>query len=198
MSTSPTARRTTRRNRPASPAGRRRPVRPSSRLIGVVRVFTDVSADRDPRQARHSRDGRPLVPAEWGHDRSLGTYHPYEPDDRRPVPAQAPITVSGQGQWTGTATATAVQTRVEGGGPNAPGETVLSFRLRGAGRDQPVEVELRAHRLTGTVAEGDQVVVPATIGRSGRLEPQRLQNLTTRVRRPHRQPAPRPRRARDG
>lgn len=106
-----------------------------------------------------------------------GTYQPYEPDDRRPVLAQTPITVSGQGQWTGTATG--VQTRVEGGGPNARGETVLSFRLRAADRDQPVEVELRAHRLTGTVAEGDQVVVPGTIGRSGRLEPQRLQNLTT-------------------
>lgn len=105
------------------------------------------------------------------------TYPPYEPGDRSPVPAQAPLPVSGRGTWTGTATG--VQTRVEGGGQNARGETVLTFRLRSAAQDQPVEVELRAYRLTGTVAEGDQVAVPGTIGRSGRLEPRQLQNLTT-------------------
>lgn len=103
---------------------------------------------------------------------------PVPPQQPQPVPAVPPPTEQPvQGFITGVAAG--VQTRVEGSNQNARGMTVLNFRLHPADRDQPIEVEMRSYSLTGSIRDGDQVAMPATVSRSGQLEPRELQNMTT-------------------
>ena len=71
-------------------------------------------------------------------------------------------------------------TRVEGRGSDARSETVLAFRMVDPASGTPTEVELRGSSIAGTVRDGDWVEVMGDPGRSGRLEPRRVHNLTTR------------------
>ncbi|SDR69335.1 hypothetical protein SAMN04488543_0068 [Friedmanniella luteola] len=72
-------------------------------------------------------------------------------------------------------------TRVEGHGANVRSESVLGFRLVDPQSGVPTEVELRGTSIAGTVRDGDWVEVAGEPGRSGRLEPSRVHNLTTRA-----------------
>jgi len=107
-------------------------------------------------------------------------YQPYPPDQPpQGQPPPVPLPVPPPGFMIGTASG--VQSRLESSSQNRLGMTVLSFRLHASDRDQPVEVEMRALSLFGTVRDGDLVSVPSTIGRSGRIEPTEVQNLTTKT-----------------
>ena len=61
-----------------------------------------------------------------------------------------------------------------------PTTAKMAFRLVDASTGQPTEVELRGRSIVGTVRDGDWVEVPGPVGRSGRLEPLTVHNLTTR------------------
>ena len=106
-----------------------------------------------------------------------------EPDSVLPslppsnVPAGEPARPSVPGARVGRAAG--VHTRVEARGERSS-RTVLAFRLVDPATGLPTEVELRGPSISGTVREGDWVEVAGTPGRSGRLEPGRVVNLTTR------------------
>lgn len=104
-------------------------------------------------------------------------YQPYPREPSIPVPAGQPLPPSLPGHVTGVASG--VQARVEGSTQDRRGMTVLNFRVHPGDRDQPIEVELRGYTLVGTVRDGDVVAIPGPVAASGRLEPARLQNLTT-------------------
>jgi len=103
-----------------------------------------------------------------------GGFAPYEPDrlpsNRAPRPASP-------GHRVGRAEG--VSTRVEGQGSEHASQSVLGFRLVDPGTGRPAEVELRGRTISGTVREGDWVEVAGEPGRSGRLEPRKVTNLTT-------------------
>lgn len=81
-------------------------------------------------------------------------------------------------------TAYAVSIRSDANPRNtATTETVLTFRLRRVAPNgqllPPVAVEMRGPVLTGMVAEGDQVRLPAPIPHGGALKLTTVTNLTT-------------------
>jgi len=103
-------------------------------------------------------------------------YPPYEPGPD--LPALRPPRPALPGHRLGRAEG--VTTRVEGHGAQSASETVLAFRLVDALTPVPSEVELRRRTIAGTVRDGDWVEVAGEPGPSGRLEPLRVTNLSTR------------------
>ena len=103
-------------------------------------------------------------------------YPPYEPGSDLPV--SRPPRPASPGHRLGRADG--VSTRVEGRGSEAASQTVLAFRLVDPQTAMPSEVEIRGRTIAGTVRDGDWVEVAGEPGPSGRLEPLRVTNLSTR------------------
>lgn len=81
-------------------------------------------------------------------------------------------------------TAYAVSVRTDANPVNhARSETVLTFRVRRAGpagQDlPPVAIEMRGPVLSGMIAEGDQIRLPAPVPHGGALQLTSVTNLTT-------------------
>ena len=112
------------------------------------------------------------------HDRGMSEPSGYRPDEPRPdLPVSYPPRAAAAGHRVGRVQG--VTTRVESPGSTVASQTVLAFRLVEHGSAQPREVELRGRSIAGTLQDGDWVEVAGEPGRSGRLEPERVTNLTT-------------------
>lgn len=110
----------------------------------------------------------------------MSTPEPYSPlEPNREWTAPTPAVPVGRGVGR-VGQVTGALTRQEGSGPDVRGVTVTSFRLVDPQTGVPTEVELRGRSVVGTVRDGDWVEVPGAPGRSGRLEPLLMFNLTTR------------------
>lgn len=111
------------------------------------------------------------------HSRDMDGPEPEHPSPwRQDLPARQPRPAS-PGHRVGLVQG--VATRVENLGSNLSSSTVLGFRLVDPATTTATEVELRGRSIAGTLRDGDWVEVAGEPGRSGRLEPDRVTNLTT-------------------